>query len=120
MSHCVIVETQITDYEALKIALERLNINYTENGTEIFFDGKKVSGFLFRPVGWKYHVVLNGNGLTYDNYKNSWGRIEELNKVTQFYGLEKAKMMARAKRYKYHEVEGENGEIKLIINAEVA
>ncbi len=94
MSHTMNIKTEIKDFYALELACLRLNLKM-QQGVFSLYASKETGVGVFLP-GWKYPVVIKQDGtLAYDNYKENWGKIEELNKLIAYYGLEKAKLEAQ-------------------------
>lgn len=102
MSHTMNIQIELHDREALLAACERLGLKVEEGVFKLYSSTEEGIG-VYLP-NWKYPVVIKENGtIAYDNYNGQWGRIEELNRLKAFYGLEKAKIEARKKGYSFYE-----------------
>ncbi len=116
MSHTMNIKTEIKDLDALKTACERLGLK-TEKGTFRLYQTQETGTAIYLP-NWRFPAVIKENGeIAIDNYGGRWGNMEELNKVTAYYGLEKAK--AEAYKQGYSVIEGyntETEELTLTIN----
>jgi gamma-glutamylcyclotransferase (GGCT)/AIG2-like uncharacterized protein YtfP len=117
MSHIATIETKFKDKKVLKKTCDRLGIRYENVTNYKFYDGTRKSGLAIYLSGWKYPAVITDEGeIFYDNYNGSWGSIEKLNKVKDYYGLEKAKKAARSKGYSYKERKNKDGNLQLVVN----
>lgn len=116
MSHTLNIKTEIKDTAALRAACARLGYQVHE-GEARLFQGIE-SGLSVMLPGWNYPVVVKEDGtIRYDNYGGRWGNIEELNKLTAYYGLEKAKIEAWKQGYSVVEGFNENTqELTLTVN----
>lgn len=117
MSHLATVEIELNDIDVLKETCKKLDIDYEIVNDYEFYDGSIRSGFAIHLDGWKYPAIVSNDGseIYMDNYNGSWGDISELNRVKQYYGVEKAKKAARRQGYSYREVKNDVGEIELRI-----
>jgi hypothetical protein len=118
------IKTEIKDLEALKSACLRLGLR--TSGDVVFsdlkfqlFNSEETGTAVYLP-GWKYPVVIREDGaLAMDNYGGRWGDIAELNKLTAYYGLEKAKLEAWKQGYSVTEgYDTETDELTLTVNVE--
>jgi hypothetical protein len=94
MSHTMNIKTEIKDLEALRAACERLNIGiaYSDN-IHLFSTTEKGAAIFLKD--WRFPVVIRDDGtIALDNYGGAWGDMAELNKLTAYYGIEKAKLEA--------------------------
>ncbi len=116
MSHTMNIKTEIKDLDALKTACERLGLK-TEKGTFRLYQTQETGTAVYLP-GWSYPVVIKDDGqIAYDDYNGRWGNIEELHKLTAYYGLEKAKAEAWKQGYSVTEGYDETTEeLTLTIN----
>jgi len=102
MSHTMNVQLELRDQDALLEACKRLNLQVKQGRFKLYSSTEEGLG-VFLP-GWKYPVVIKQDGsVAYDNYDGNWGKVDELNKLKAYYGLEKAKMEARKKGYTVYE-----------------
>jgi gamma-glutamylcyclotransferase (GGCT)/AIG2-like uncharacterized protein YtfP len=116
MSHIATIDIEFKDLNILKETCKRLSLKMEQVNNYRFYDGNTASGTAVYLEGWKYPMVITGDGkAVYDNYNGSWGKIEKLNTLKQYYGVEKSKKMARLKGMTCREVKLENGQIKLFI-----
>ncbi len=102
MSHTMNVSLELHDRDALLAACQRLGLSVSEGKHRLYQTTEE--GLAVSLSGWKYPAVVKEDGtVAIDNYNGSWGKIEELNKLRAYYGLEKAKAEARKKGYSVHE-----------------
>jgi len=102
MSHTMNINLEIHDRDALLAACQRLGLTITEGRHKLYSSTEE--GIAISLPGWRYPVVIKSDGtVAYDNYNGNWGKIEELNKLKAYYGLEKAKAEARKKGYSVYE-----------------
>jgi len=94
MSHTMNIEIELHDRQALEQACQRLSLTLAEG--KVKFYSTEEEGMLVQLPGWKYPICIKENGhVSYDNYNGQWGKIEKLNKLRAYYGIEKAKIEAR-------------------------
>ncbi|HOL44682.1 MAG TPA: hypothetical protein PLN56_11370 [Methanoregulaceae archaeon] len=114
MSHTMNVRIELHDRDALEAACQRLGLTIIEGKHKLYSSTEE--GLGIRLPGWKYPVVIKDGTVAYDNYRGSWGKLEELNKLRAYYGLEKAKMEARKRGYSvYESFNGNTQELELRI-----
>lgn len=102
MSHTMNIAIELHDRQALEAACQRLGLAL-EEGKYKLYSSIEEGIAIFLP-GWKYPALVKNDGtVAYDNYGGRWGKIEEMNKLRAFYGLEKAKIEARKKGYCLYE-----------------
>lgn len=102
MSHTMNVQIELHDRAALEAACQRLGLTLVEGKHKLYQTEEE--GIAVHLPGWVYPVVVKGDGtVAYDNFNGNWGRIEELNKLRAYYGLEKAKIEARKQGYSVYE-----------------
>lgn len=102
MSHTMNINIEIKDKAALLAACERLGLKVEEGTFNLYSSTEEGIGVFLE--GWKYPIVIKKDGsVSYDNYNGSWGKIDELNKLKAYYGLEKAKIEARKQGYSVYE-----------------
>ncbi|MEM4721740.1 MAG: hypothetical protein QXT73_06760 [Candidatus Methanomethylicaceae archaeon] len=102
MSHTMNISIELHDRAALEAACQRLGLKMEGGKFKLYQTSEEGIG-IYLP-GWRYPVVVKADGnIAYDNYGGSWGKIEELNKLRAYYGLEKTKIEARKKGYSVYE-----------------
>jgi len=102
MSHTMNLTIELHDRAALEAACQRLGLTLVEGRHTLYSTTEE--GLAVHLPGWKYPVIVKTDGtIAYDNYQERWGKIEELNKLRAYYGLEKAKIEARKKGYSVYE-----------------
>jgi len=103
MSHTMNIQLEIKDIDTLLSACERLNLRVEKNGKHQLFASEEEGVAVYLP-GWSYPVVFKQDGsVAYDNYNGEWGNIEELHKLTAWYGFFKAKAEAQIQGYSTYE-----------------
>ena len=109
------IKLEIHDMQALKKACTRLKLKMEQGKFKLFASEEKGTAVFLN--NWSYPIVIKNNGeIAYDNYNGNWGKIEELNKLKAYYGIEKAKIEARKKGYSVSETYCSNTqELKLKI-----
>ena len=118
MSHIVQIETKMYDPQAISTACRRVGLKEPVEGTAQLFSGS-VTGLLVELPGWQYPVVIDTTSGTvrYDNYGGRWGEQRHLERLTQFYAVEKAKIEARRLGYTASERTLQDGSI--LVSVEV-
>ncbi len=116
MSHIVTVQTQLRDPAALTAACTRLGLPVPVQGTARLYSGT-ATGLLVHLPGWRYPVVVDtaSGTLSYDNYGEVWGEKAQLDRLTQMYAVEKAKIEARRRGMQFTEQALQDGSIRLQI-----
>jgi hypothetical protein len=96
MSHIVQIRTQINDEVALALACRRLGLPEPVHRTVTLFQ-TEATGLAVELPGWKYPVVCDvaSGQVQYDHYGGRWGNETQLQKLLQFYAVEKTKLEAR-------------------------
>lgn len=103
MSHTMNIRLELKDNDALISACERIGATVIGYGDHRLFQTKE-TGFAFQLKGWQYPVVAKADGrVAFDNYNGAWGDIKNLNELTAYYGLEKAKIEARRAGHDFYE-----------------
>jgi hypothetical protein len=117
LSHIVTIKTEVRDPQAIAAACRRLGLSEPVTGTATLFSGE-VSGLLVRLPDWLYPVVLDTatGQIHYDNYNQAWGKQAHLDRLLQFYAVEKARIEARKRGHNVVEQALPDGSIKLTIN----
>ena len=87
MSHTVQMKLEVKDMAVFKLAAEKLGYKVTEGEHQLY--AGKTAGLAVSLPGWRYPAVMTKEGIIkYDNYGGSWGKREELAKLTAHYGIE--------------------------------
>jgi hypothetical protein len=97
MSHVVSVKSLLTSEAAIQRACAALAMAPAKRGTFAVYNAT-VTGLGFNLPEWRFPCVadLKTGELRYDNYKGAWGDTQTLDKFTQRYSLEAAKLVAEA------------------------
>jgi hypothetical protein len=119
MSHTMNIKTEIKDLDALRAAADRLGYRVLSGNLALFSSEETGTGVML--PGWRFPVVVRDDGtIALDNYGGAWGDMAELNKLTAYYGIEKAKLEAWKQGYTVTEgYNDETQELTLEINLEV-
>ena len=114
MSHVVQIQTEIRDPVALAAACERLELSAPVHRTVQLFNAE-VTGLAVDLPGWRYPVVcqIETGQLQYDHYEGRWGEQRHLDKLTQFYAVEKTRIEARRRGHTVTERRLDDGSIML-------
>ena len=114
MSHIVQIQTEIRDPVALASACARLELPVPVQRTVRLFNAD-ATGFAVELPGWRYPVVcqMETGQLQYDNYGGHWGEQKHLDRLTQFYAVEKTRIEARRRGYTVTERPLADGSIML-------
>jgi len=110
------IQLEITDKTTLLDACECLNLQVVEKGIHHLFASEEEGVAVYLP-GWSYPIVFKQDGsVAYDNYNGEWGNIEELHKLTSWYGFLKAKAAAICQGYNTEETYTDEGiQLKICI-----
>lgn len=116
MSHLVTIKTQMKDATALAAACRRLGLAEPVRETVQLFSGQ-ATGLAVRLPNWQYPVVVDVDAaeIRFDNFEGNWGEISALERLTQAYAVELARLEARKKGYAVQETTLQDGSIKLLI-----
>ncbi|MSQ96786.1 MAG: DUF1257 domain-containing protein [Gemmataceae bacterium] len=116
MSHVVAIRTKAQDPSAIAAACARLNLAPPAQGTAELFSGK-ATGLIVQLPGWQYPVVIETESgvVHYDNFGGAWGSQRELDRLLQFYAIEKCRLEARKQGHHVTETALEDGSVKLQI-----
>ena len=116
MSHIVSIKTEVRDPLAVAAACRRLGLPEPAHGTAKLFEGE-ATGLLVRLPGWLYPIVCDAatGQVRFDNYNQSWGRQEHLDKFLQIYAVEKARIEAQKRGHTVVEQALADGSIKLTV-----
>ncbi len=119
MSHIVQITAQVKDAVAAEAACRRLELPPPTQGTFMLFSGE-VSGLGIHLPGWRFPAVCNltKGDVLYDNYRERWGKTQELHRFLQAYSVEKTKIESRRRGHSVTEQLLEDGSIKLTVNVE--
>ena len=119
MSHIVQIATQVKDAAAVEAACRRLHLPAPSQGTFQLFSGE-VAGLGVNLPGRRYPAVfdLASGESRYDNFKERWGKTEELHKFLQAYACKLTKIESRRRGHTVTEQQLEDGSVKLTINVE--
>ncbi len=117
MSHVVTITTEVRDAAALTAACRRLGLAEPVRKQVQLFSAEATGHCVALP-DWKYPVVcdLTAGEVLFDNFEGSWGERQELDRLLQFYAVEKAKIEARRQGHAVTEHAMEDGSLKLTIN----
>jgi hypothetical protein len=116
LSHIVHIKTQVRDPVAVQAACRRLGLAEPVLGKHQLFSGE-VTGLGIQLPGWHYPVVFDTATAEarFDNYAGHWGEQKELDRFTQMYAVEKAKIEARRRGHSVTEQTLDDGSIKLTV-----
>lgn len=105
MSHTMNIRLELKDRDALISACSRIEAGIIGNGKHRLYNQLEWhDGFAVQLRGWRYPIVVKDNGeVAYDNYNGNWGNIADINVLTAYYGLEKAKIEARRAGHDFYE-----------------
>ena len=117
MSHIVQIQTEIRDSVALAAACSRLEVTPPVNRTVRLFNAE-VTGLSVQLPDWRYPVVcqLNTGQVQYDNFGGRWGEQRHLDRLKQFYAVEKTRIEARRQGHFVTERLLDDGSILLQVN----
>ena len=117
MSHIVHIKTQVKDAEAARAACQRLHLPDPVQGTFKLFSGE-ATGLGVNLPGWRYPAVydLATGEVHFDNFRERWGKLEELQKFLQMYAVERTKIESRRRGHSVTEQPLEDGSIKLTVH----
>lgn len=117
MSHIVQIQTEIRDSIALEAACARLELSPPAHRTVRLFNAE-ATGMAVELPGWRYPVVcqLETGQLQYDNYQGRWGEEQYLDKLKQFYAVEKTRIAARRQGHTVTEQWLDDGSIRLRVH----
>lgn len=115
MSHTASITSECRDPAAIIAACKELGLPVPEHREKVQFGGTVQSGLCVQLPGWHYPVVVDvkTGAMKYDNYNGLWGKQEELQRFTQFYGVAKATLIARSKGYLVQRSTLPNGTVRL-------
>ena len=116
MSHIVTIQTELRDPAAIRAACDRLKWPPPVQGEATLFSGT-ARGWLVRLPDWLYPVVIDETSgqVHYDNYNGAWGSQEHLDRLVQFYAVEKARLEATERGHTVTEQPLSDGSIRLTI-----
>jgi len=98
MSKTMNIELQLKNKEALFKALKRMNVRYEENGVAKFWEDS-AEGIVMYFKDWEFPAVVDAETgvVKYDDMDSS--RLDKLNELKAYYGIELAKAEALKKGY---------------------
>lgn len=116
MSHIVTIATEVRDPDAVVAACRRLGLPVPVQGTARLFEGQ-ATGLLVKLPDWLYPVVCEtATGVVrFDNYNQAWGKQEHLDRLLQFYAVEKARIEAIKRGHQVVETSLADGSIEVTI-----
>ena len=116
MSHVVLIQTEVRDFNAVKRACNRLSIEPPARGTFELFSAE-ATGCGVRLREWKYPLVckLKTGELQYDNFNGRWGDNQRLDEFLQAYAVEKTKLEACKQGHQAFERKLADGSVKVTI-----
>ena len=115
MSHVATITLEFRDPEALADAAAALGLALTPD-TVRFYDGTRVTGTALRLPGWRYPVVVDGEGrLFYDHYEGQWGDLAHLHRFRQAYAEAATRRFARAQGFRVTRTVQADGTIRLAL-----
>jgi hypothetical protein len=116
LSHIVSIKTELRDPAAIRAACGRLELPIPTQSTAQLFSGQ-ATGLVVRLTNWVYPVVIDTNTgqIQYDNYNGAWGDQAQLDRLLQFYAIEKTQIEARKRGHQVTEQSLADGSIKLSI-----
>jgi hypothetical protein len=116
LSHIVTIKTEVRDAQGVAEACRRLGLSPPTTGTATLFSGE-ATGLLVKLPGWLYPVVFDPTTgqVQFDNYDGAWGDRKHLDRFTQAYAVEKARLEARKRGHSVVEQALADGSIKLSI-----
>jgi hypothetical protein len=116
MSHIVTIATEVRDPDAIVAACHRLGLPKPIHGTATLFEGQ-ATGLLVKLPDWLYPVVcdITTGVIRFDNYQQTWGRQEHLDRLLQAYAIEKSRIEALKRGHSISERSLSDGSIKLTI-----
>jgi hypothetical protein len=116
VSHIVSIATEVRDPDAVAAACRRLGLPEPVQGTARLFEGQ-ATGLLVKLPDWLYPVVCEtATGVVrYDNYNQSWGKQEHLDRLLQIYSVEKARIEGHKRGHQVVEKSLADGSIEVTI-----
>jgi hypothetical protein len=119
MSHIVTIQTKVYDQAAVAAACRRLGLAEPVHGTAKLFSGT-ATGLLVHLADWAYPLVIDTatGSVQYDNFGGRWGDQGCLDRFTQMYAVEKARIEARKRGHSVSEMALQDGSIMVRIQVE--
>jgi hypothetical protein len=116
MSHVATIALEFRDREVLAEAAAACGLAFGED-TVTFFNGTRVTGTVMRLPGWRYPVVIDGQGrLHYDHYEGRWGNLAQLHRFRQAYAEAATTRFARASGYLITRTTQADGTVRLALS----
>lgn len=114
MSQTVKLKVMMTNFEAIRRACVRMDVEEPNKGSERLWDGRSRVGTIVRLPGWKFPVVISETGeAVFDNHNGHWGDISQLDRLSQFYVVENTRIEAENTGGVVTENEDTAGDIQL-------
>ncbi len=102
-SHTVQVKVQLKDPEALKLAVESMSGTWIGMGDHWMNETHR--GHAFKLPNWYKMLILKADGeLVFDDYKNRWGDVRDIEKLKAEYSISKAILAAQGQGWQYERV----------------
>lgn len=120
MSHTVTCKVEMKNEEALRNAIDFLQLPTINNGligTHQLYGGNTARGIGIKLPEWKHPVVVDletGNA-KYDNFEGRWGKQLELDRLVQRYSIERTRLESAVLGFNAAEEVLENGDVKLVM-----
>jgi hypothetical protein len=109
------ITLEFRDREALTAAATACGLALGED-TVTFFDGTRVTGTVLRLPGWRYPVVIDGQGrLFYDHYEGQWGDLAHLHRFRQAYAEAATQRFARTHGFRVTRTVQADGAVRLAL-----
>jgi hypothetical protein len=109
------ITLEFRDREALTAAATACGLALGED-TVTFFDGTRVTGTVLRLPGWRYPVVIDGQGrLFYDHYEGQWGDLAHLHRFRQAYAEAATRRFARTHGFRVTRTVQADGAVRLAL-----
>lgn len=122
MSHIVKCKVEMKNEGCLNKAISALGLQNLGNKVHDLWNGQKAQGIGVKLPEWSYPVVINPETgeAKYDNYRGSWGKQVELDKLVQEYSAQVAEEQALMSGYTVEREYAENGDLELNMTAVVS
>jgi hypothetical protein len=98
LSHTVAIRTEMKDEAALRAACKELGYPEPQQGVHKLYGHQTATGLGVMVPGWHYPLVINTQtGEIKSEYGFEQEAAEQIKKLTQMYGAQKAMQLYRAK-----------------------
>jgi hypothetical protein len=115
MSHVATITLEFRDPAALADAAATCGFGLAHD-TVRFFDGTQVTGTAVRLPGWRYPVVVDGQGrLFYDDYEGQWGDLAHLHRFQQAYAEAATRRFAHTQGFRVTRTVQADGTVRLAL-----